>query len=157
MKMINPRIFEVSAAIIIDSKNRILLQKKDSGYLLGPNKWSLFGGKIEKSEDAKKTIQREIKEEVGMNFNEEKIRFFYRLLFEGDLNGKLFKINHHVFFIEFNKKISEIKIGEGVGFAFFEKNELEKLDLMPPTKKILEKFFNKNYSECKSWFPRRKK
>ena len=116
MKMINPIRFEVSAVIIIDSKNRVLLQKKDSGYPLGPNKWSLFGGGIEKSEDAKRTIQREIKEEAGINFNEEKIRFFDRLLFEGDLNGKLFKINHYVFFIEFNKKISEIKILGAISF-----------------------------------------
>jgi len=71
--MTNQKMLEVSAVIIIDSKNRVLLQKKDSDYPLGSNKWSLFGGGIEKDENAMDAVQREIKEEIGISFNKEKI------------------------------------------------------------------------------------
>jgi len=139
--MDNEKILEISAAILIDSKKRILLQKKDSEYPLGPNKWSLVGGVVEKGENTKETIQREIKEEIGINFDKDKINLFGELLFEGNLNGRFLMVNHSMFIINFDKKISDIKIGEGAGFAFFEKEELKKLNLMPPTKEMLERFF----------------
>jgi len=141
--MTNQKMLEVSAVIIIDSKNRVLLQKKDSDYPLGSNKWSLFGGGIEKDENAMDAVQREIKEEIGISFNKEKIKFLDEFIFKGELNGKFFRVNHSIFIIEFNKDISEIRIGEGIGFAFFEKEELTKLDLMLPTKKILERFLKR--------------
>jgi 8-oxo-dGTP diphosphatase len=142
--MDNEKILKVSAAIIIDSKKRFLLQKKDSGYPLGPNKWSLVGGAVEKGENTKETIQREIKEEIGINFDKDKINPFGELLFEGNLNGRFLRVNHYMFIVNFDKRISDIKIGEGAGFAFFEKEELKKINLMPPTKEMLERFFKEN-------------
>jgi len=137
---------KVSVALVIDSKKRILLQKKDSGYLLGPNKWSLVGGGIEKNESAKDAIKRESKEELGINFKKEDIKLFQKFMFEGNLNGNNLKIEHHIFIINFKNEISDIRVGEGAGFSFFEKKELENLDLVLPTKQILGVFLENDFS-----------
>jgi 8-oxo-dGTP pyrophosphatase MutT (NUDIX family) len=49
----------VAVGIILDPLERILLQKKDGGYLWLPNKWAFPGGVIEEGEDPKKhTLER---------------------------------------------------------------------------------------------------
>ncbi|MFW5888226.1 MAG: 8-oxo-dGTP diphosphatase [Patescibacteria group bacterium] len=49
---------------LIDSEGRLLLQKKSKGF--GKGKWNGPGGKIEKGETPKECVQREVKEETGI-------------------------------------------------------------------------------------------
>ena len=130
--------FNVVSAIILDPKNRILLQKKDSAYYLGPNKWSLFGGGIEKDETAEEAIRREIGEELNILVRD--LSFFENSIYEGVLGDKKVRIPHKTFIIKFDGNLKEIKLGEGAGFALFEKKELENLDMMPPTMEALKRF-----------------
>jgi len=55
-----------SAAIIKDKK--ILLIKRSNYSLYFPGHWTLPGGKAEEGEPVNKTIVREIKEEVNLDF-----------------------------------------------------------------------------------------
>ncbi len=128
-------------SIILDNKNRILLQKKDSGYRLGPNKWSLWGGKIEMGEGASEAIAREIKEETGLETGEYNIHFFRDYVYEGILGNELAKVSHKIFIIRFDGNLERIRLGEGGGFALFENSEIKELNLMEPTKKMLELFY----------------
>ncbi len=131
---------EVSVAIIIDSENRIFLQKKDSGYDLGPNLWSLPGGRIEQNENPEKAIKRELLEEMGIDFKESIFESFEDYLFKGELNGHQLDVNHKIFIFKFDRDLSEIRIGEGIGFAFFDAEELDELPMLIPAKEILNKF-----------------
>lgn len=135
-----------AVSIILDEKNRILLQKKDSGYHFGPNRWSLFGGMIEEGEDAKKTIIREIKEEIGLEITEYDIHFLKDYVYEGILGKKSVKIDHKIFILKFDGNLKKIRLGEGVGFALFEKQEMKDLNLVEPTKNMLEMFYENNTS-----------
>jgi len=136
----NSLTYDVTAAIILDLNNRILLQKKDSGYVLGPGKWCLCGGGIDENETAEETIKREIKEELGITIKE--ISFFDDFFYEGFLGGKDVKIYHKVFIIKFDGDLKKITLGEGAGFALFEKSELQKLDILSPNIEILKKFIH---------------
>jgi 8-oxo-dGTP pyrophosphatase MutT (NUDIX family) len=67
------------AAIIIDEKSRVLLQKRDG--LIGiyyPGFWGLFGGAMDQSELPINAITREIQEEIGLG----SLEFEYFLEFE---------------------------------------------------------------------------
>lgn len=133
--------YDVAAAIILDPKNRILLQKKDSMYAPGPCKWCLWGGQIEGNETAEGAIRREIKEELG-GITIKEISPFGNFFCEGLLEGKNIKIHHRVFIIKFDGDLKKITLGEGAGFSLFEKSELQKLDILSFNTEILKKFIH---------------
>ncbi len=141
----------VCAVIISDSDGRILLQKKDSGYHYAPNKWSLIGGGIEEGETKLDAMKREINEELGIEIRGEDLKEIGEFMFEGVLNQNRVKIHQNLFTLKFEGKISDIRVGEGAGFAFFEIEELPTLDLMKPTKEVLDKHFVKGIPVCKPW------
>jgi len=57
---------EVTRAIILDDKDRVLLGKRSRG--MGANQWALVGGKPDKDETKEETIVREVREELGVEF-----------------------------------------------------------------------------------------
>lgn len=130
--MINRNIVE---CILINKKNEILLQKKTKDYPTLPGGyWCLFGGEIEPNENPKDTIEREIKEELGVN-----------------IAAKLFKkirykvSNHHgddyIFSADFPYPVSKIRLTEGGGFAFFDVSELRHIKMLEFNRNTLREFF----------------
>lgn len=57
---------EVSRAIIHDAEYRILLARRATGK--DKDRWALVGGKPEGGESPAQTIIREVKEEIGLDF-----------------------------------------------------------------------------------------
>lgn len=54
---------------IINSENKILIQKRSSNKRLSPNVWAMTGGSVIKGESSKETIERETMEELGIVLN----------------------------------------------------------------------------------------
>ena len=54
---------------IINSENKILIQKRSSLKRQSPNVWAMTGGSVIKGESSIQTIQRETKEELGIELN----------------------------------------------------------------------------------------
>jgi len=57
------------AVIIVDSKNRILLQKRSDYKTVNSGAWSVTAGHVLKGENLLVTAHQELKEEVGFNTN----------------------------------------------------------------------------------------
>jgi len=125
---------EVVVCIIKNNKKELLFQKKTMDYALYPGLWSLFGGNI-KSGNLDKEMERELREEIG-------IKLKPKFIFRKKITTKKENIIVSVFLAELND-ISKIKIGEGAGFAFFDRKELKKLNLTPEAKLILKEYFKK--------------
>jgi len=64
---------EVSAGIIIRNKEILCFQKGINKHDYLSNKWEFPGGKVELNEDPKKTIIRELKEELKTDISNNKI------------------------------------------------------------------------------------
>lgn len=128
---------EYVGCILLNKDKEILLQKKTKDYKY-PGCWSLFGGSIEANETPEQAIIRELKEEIGIDFNINNLKFFKEVICE----NKKEKLKFGVFTSEFNKNISEIKIGEGCGVAFFAIEEVQNLNLMFDTIGIINEYFN---------------
>lgn len=120
-------------AIILNENGEVLLQKKNSTYRKFPQKWCFFGGSVEEGETLEEAMNREIVEEIGINLE---FTFFkkFNMTLERELN---------VFLAKFNKRLTEIRLDEGAGFAFFEKNEIPSLNMIESNKKALLEYIKK--------------
>ncbi len=68
MKLLfNKKVTPGVPAIIRNSKDEILLGKRDKNLLTYPNYWGLPGGLIEYGETVEQAIERELKEELGVD------------------------------------------------------------------------------------------
>lgn len=66
-KLIKTGMANFVGAIIIDSsKNEILLQQRDNRPVNYPLCWTLFGGGVEEGETVQEAVERELKEEIGL-------------------------------------------------------------------------------------------
>ena len=63
--------FVVVVTAIIKHKNKFLILKRSPSMDIHPNKWSFPGGKLEKSEGIYECLSREIKEETGLEIQQE--------------------------------------------------------------------------------------
>ena len=131
------KIRNVSEAVIFNSKGEVLLQKKTKDYPAIPGGWFLFfGGEIEENEDPKDAIKRELKEELGTDIEVlENIAILDYVLI-GKYKGK-----RNIFKCKFNGNISDIKLSEGGGFAFFDYSELHFSKVEESVIEILENYF----------------
>lgn len=101
--------------------------KDDPNGIHFPNTWALMGGGVEEGEDFFQTAAREVKEELGIEF-------------QLQILGVSPKGNCY-FFAEIDRDLAQqIVLGEGQDFRFFEPNELNNLNLGGAIKIYLEKY-----------------
>lgn len=60
---------------IINSENKILIQKRSEQKRLEPNVWAMTGGSVILGENSKETIVREAKEELDIDINYNELKF----------------------------------------------------------------------------------
>lgn len=117
--------------VIVNRHNQILLQKRTHDYKY-PNVWSIFGGKIEKSDTGPvHAAYREISEELNV------LPPIHSCIGQGKiyneyLNVFLFKVSMKTF--------RQMQVHEGCGMAFFSRREARKLKLSKHSRKLLEKY-----------------
>ena len=63
---------------IINSENKILIQKRSQLKRLEPNVWAMTGGSVILGEKSKETVVREAKEELNISINPNKLRFIIK-------------------------------------------------------------------------------
>ncbi len=140
--MINEKMIEkrdVATVILVNEKNEVLLQKKDMGYKWLPGCWCMFGGGVEKGEDPLSALKRELVEELHLTI--EDLTFFKSEPYEVSKGKIMRKGTHFCFVAKYLGEISDIRIAEGCGFAFFSSEELKDYKLMPLDKLFLEGYY----------------
>ncbi|MBU0894819.1 MAG: NUDIX hydrolase [Nanoarchaeota archaeon] len=103
-----------AVCIIENNKGESLLQKKTMTYRKWPGVWTFFGGIVNPGESIEKAMSRELKEEIGVKL---KVKFLFKFDFDSEV---------HVFYGKLND-VSKISLGEGCGFAFFDRKEFNKV------------------------------
>lgn len=107
--------------IIARDTNRMLLLHRSTP----PMVWSVLSGGMEKGESPKKTIKREIKEEIGIN--PDKIKDIRKLGSEVfDRSIKDGKVTFHIFvgFVDKEFKIKNLKLDENDDYGWFDEENL---------------------------------
>ena len=89
---------------IINSDNKIFIQKRSPIKRLSPNLWAMTGGSVIKGESSLETIERETMEELGIKLNNEKAQLLKRI--------KTGNVWIDTFFIRQDIDLKEIKMQE---------------------------------------------
>ena len=125
---------EVGVAGIVRKGDKVLLTRRSKAIVDG-GRWCLPGGHVRKWERAEKAVEREVKEEIGLKVKKSKLLFVHEEFAKRlNLHAVVF-----VYLIEANGKgknnweVSDLK--------WFDKKEINKLDLAFTHKEILNKFF----------------
>ncbi|MEI6499372.1 MAG: NUDIX domain-containing protein [bacterium] len=121
-------------AIIQDHQGKILLVRG------GDNLWEMPGGRVEIGDGVEKTLRRELGEELGIHDVE-----------IGDIVGVSDSLmalhNSQLFIIAYSCKINptiELKLSdEHSELGWFSQSEIEKLDIMPAKRYLLDEYFRK--------------
>lgn len=118
---------EVSAAIIIKDKKIFVTQR---GYGEFKDYWEFPGGKLEKDEDAKDCIIREIKEELDADI--EVVKFLNTI----EYTYPTFKLTMHNFICKL--KEDHITLLEHEAAKFIDIKDLDKINFLPADLLILD-------------------
>jgi len=133
---------DIAAIIFTNDRGEVLLQKKDMSFKRWPGRWCFFGGGLMENENPEEALKREIKEEMGYDLVNAELFTVYEYA-DADRQGRMY-----VYTAKYDKPISSISIGEGAGFAFFAKEEIEGLSIIDHDLIILKKFLDKIWN---SW------
>ena len=112
--------FMAYAGIVLERRGKYLLQLRDDKAPTNPNKWSLFGGGIEKNETPINCIIREIQEELGVLLDKDKLNFLIKIKYSND--------DCYIYRTKFNYSLKDLKLNEGADMKFFSKEEIMKLE-----------------------------
>src|SRR3989344_5261525 len=134
-----------TGGLILNSRNEILLQRKDIDYKKWPGFWTTFGGKIEETEKTPlDALLREVREETGVHkVNDEgkqeyvegtglnlfDVKLFERSYIDESKYGDFGQPNPSLGFCDyfaarFDGDLSKIVLGEGAGFSLWSEREL---------------------------------
>ncbi|MBP7785678.1 NUDIX domain-containing protein [Patescibacteria group bacterium] len=122
------------SSLIIYKEKVLLLLRDNISEITDPNKWQTIGGYVEEGESFDMAIKREIKEEAGLSPSS--IKYYGKIINKGHIIG---------IYISYltDEEVKEIKLGnEGQALNFFTLDEIQKLDLTPPSKMYFEKYLS---------------
>ncbi|MDO8508837.1 MAG: NUDIX hydrolase [Nanoarchaeota archaeon] len=132
----NP-VLEVTGCIIESKGKIILVKRKDSK--VGGGKWGIPSGKVEKKENLLDSIQREIKEETGIEVNKKEINFIHT--YKVRRNGE-YDFIYHLFYTKMaNMKKILLNKEEHLKAIWISPAKALKLPLVEGTDKFLKNIY----------------
>lgn len=124
-----------STVIFWDAHKRIGLQLRDA--LPGtpaPGQWGTFGGEIEPGETPLFAAIREIHEEIGTRLSPTDLTPFA-------ISASPSGVRLYGFICTREIAPADITLGEGAGFAFLTREQIETMPILPAVQTILHHFF----------------
>ncbi|HQU07471.1 MAG TPA: NUDIX domain-containing protein [Candidatus Paceibacterota bacterium] len=112
----------------------VLLHLRDTHTTFAPGKWAFFGGLCEDKETPEDCFLRELREELGVEVDTEKVVHLRSYLNEEP------KTDRHVFYTTKSVSVSALVLNEGAGFGWISLGNVFSYDLSDYTRSDLEFF-----------------
>lgn len=125
-----------SVACFINFENEILfLQKAPTHWC--ENHWGIPCGRVELNEDIFLAMIRELKEEIGFQFQKDQLKYLGKLfIIQNDSKHNI----HHVFYHKIVNKIDVILSDEHSNYKWLKKDEIFSVKLIPNQYNVLTTF-----------------
>ena len=122
----DPVIWQGACVMAFDRDHRALMQLRDDiPGIAAPGQWSLFGGAVEPGETLDQAARREFAEETGIDIATDRLAPLARFASQAKPGGVV-----HVYRLQRPIAPSELTLGEGAGFAFLTRPQVERFDLI---------------------------
>ena len=115
--------------IVQRSDGRFVITKRVETKSWAPGAWEISGGGVMAGESSKEAIQREIKEEIGLDVSKAKGGLVYSYMRENPEEGDNYFVDVYKFFMDYNEKDLKLQESETAGFKFVNAEESELLDI----------------------------
>lgn len=131
--MMNPKLQIVSVIMALQCEGKFLLVQRSNDDDIFPGKWQNLGGKIEAGETVENAIRREVKEEIGLEIDEQPT-FLQSYSWKKDNNSPV-RLGL-IFLVNLRGKIKDYQINldnelENFGwFTFKEINKMNEKDML---------------------------
>jgi 8-oxo-dGTP pyrophosphatase MutT (NUDIX family) len=124
--------------VFVGTDGRVIVQQRDEHARNAPNMIALFGGGKEDNESPQECLEREMKEEININFDPKK----HELTVLCDtINAAVAKDDKVRIYIVSGINPEEIVIGEGAGFVQLSETECSSAKITSFTKEMLAKYW----------------
>jgi 8-oxo-dGTP pyrophosphatase MutT (NUDIX family) len=126
---------------IVNSDKKILLQFRGPNWKTFPNSWCTFGGKVEENESVEEGLQRELKEEIDLDIDVQKLVLGYEIPFDEPQYNRFGSLYYYTYDIS-KEEVDNLKLLEGNGWGWFTFEEVMKLETAPNLKEALTQSFS---------------
>lgn len=141
--MAESKINHAAVVLPFTQDGRVLLIRKDLGYIWNPGMWGFFGGRIESNErpDGLETLVRELGEEIGLVLPN--IQFFREQPYfdVSPINGKRREGKLQAYISDFDGDLSKIRLKEGAGMSLWSPSEIWNLNVVPHNKDLIIEYY----------------
>ena len=110
--------------IVQRSDGRFVITKRVETKSWAPGAWEISGGGVMAGESSKEAIQREIKEEIGLDVSKAKGGLVYSYMRENPEEGDNYFVDVYKFFMDYNEKDLKLQESETAGFKFVNAEEV---------------------------------
>jgi 8-oxo-dGTP pyrophosphatase MutT (NUDIX family) len=134
-----------AGVILVDRQGRVLMQLRDDNpKIMFPGHWGLTGGAAHDSESPEDAARREVQEETGIELERfEPFRAYYFNQHGGGKKAATARTDYELYLYHApcETPAEEMTCGEGRGLRFFERSELDALDIAYNHRDVLADFF----------------
>ena len=129
----DPVIWRGATVLARDAEGRVLMQLRDDAPgVAAPGQWSFFGGAVEPGESLEAAARREFREETGIDISGDRLDPLARFASTALKGGVV-----HVFVLRRRLGAGDVRLGEGAGFAFLTRGQVERFDLIGTFRRVL--------------------
>lgn len=129
----DPVTWQGATVLARDAEGRVLMQLRDArAGVAAPGQWCFFGGAVEPGETLEAAARREFAEETGIDLSGEVLSPLARFASEALAGGVV-----HVFALRARVAAGEVRLGEGAGFGFLTRAQVERFDVIGNFRRLL--------------------
>ncbi len=128
------------SVLLQDTQGRVLMQLRDDiPGIVAPGKWCLFGGHIDPGETILEAAIREMAEETGLIVSPDELTPYVISRSRPDSNL--------IYIYRMVRDIgpADIRVGEGAGFAFLNRDQLAGLDMIVAYQTVFHQFWYEDF------------
>lgn len=123
--------------VLVDDRDRVLLQERDEHAPWAPNQWSMVGGHVEEGEDFEPAAYRELEEETGLTLPPGALELWH-VEHTSDADGVAKIVQIYAAKVTFTN--ADIVLGEGRQIVFVDPAALADLDMADTARTFTETF-----------------